>query len=144
MLVRASTYKADTSRYQGPSPVAIIAILLGGYLGITVCFYWLMQPTVVRNNGLAAYRPPPATVVSAVPSVPPAPSEALVALAEPPQDFTESPVAAPKKEVAKREARTAPRRERVVREPVRERSYQGWDSYASSNRSYGGGSRPWF
>jgi hypothetical protein len=143
MLLRASSYVASISPRQG-SGVTVFFAIFAAYVGIAACFYWLMQPNVVKNNGLAAYRPPPATVISAAPSLPPAPSEALVALAEPPQAFTESPVAAPKKEVAKHEARTAPRRERVVREPVRERSYQGWDSFASSNRSYGGGSRPWF
>ena len=99
MLVRASTYVADTSRYQGPGLFTILGILLVGYLGIAGGFYWLMQPTVVKNNGVAAYRPPPATAVSALPYVPPAPSE--VARAEPLLPFAESPAAAPKKEVAK-------------------------------------------
>src|SRR5258708_39656058 len=129
MLVRASSYVASISRDQraGSGIAAFLGICVV-YAGIAACFYWLMQPTIVKNNGLAAYRPPPATVISAVSSVP-APSEALVPRAEPPQEFTESPVAAPKKEVVKREARTTPPRGRPV---GRARPYQGWDSYASS------------
>src|SRR5713101_6901507 len=65
---------------------AALAICLGVYGGFATGFHWLMQPTVVQNLGLAAYQPPPKTVVvySDSPFVPPAPSApaAPVALTE--------------------------------------------------------------
>jgi hypothetical protein len=134
MLVRASEYVANTSRYQGPNPLLILGVLVAGYFGVTSGFYWLMQPTVVKN-GLAGYHPPAATVISPAPTALPAPAEPLVALAPPAPDIPEAAAAAPKKEVAKREARTtAPRRER----PVERRQNPMWD-YASSQRQQQGG-----
>ena len=130
MLVRASEYVANTSRYQGPSPLLIIGVLVAGYFGISSAFYWLMQPTVVKNNGLAGYQPPAATVISAKPVLPPTSAEPLVALAPPAPEIPDAAAAAAKKEPAKREARTTtPRRERPVageRNPMLD--------YASSQR----------
>jgi hypothetical protein len=144
MLVRRSEYVAriaGTSRNRGSGLVTALVIFLGLYAGVALCFYWLMQPSVAKNSGLAAYQPPPKTVViyADMPRLPPAPSEPLVALAggEPAAEIAEKTVAAPKPESNKREARPAPRRERVVRE----RPNPMWD-FASS-RSHGG-YRPWF
>jgi hypothetical protein len=128
--------------------VVVLSIFLGVYVGIALCFYWLMQPTVVKNNGLAAFRPPPNTIVSTF-LVPPTPSEPVATVAEPAaQEIAEKPVTAPKKAIAKREARTTPRQER----PARERPNQQW-GYATSQQPRGSwgyassqaqGSRPWF
>jgi uncharacterized iron-regulated membrane protein len=149
MLLRQSQYVAQvagTSRHRGSGLVTALVIFLGVYAGIALCFYWLMQPSVAKNSGLAAYQPPPKTVViyADMPRVPPAPSERLATLAgaEPAQEIAEKSTAAPKQEITKqetnkREARHAPRRERVVRE----RQNPMWD-FASS-RSHGG-YRPWF
>jgi hypothetical protein len=148
MLVRASTYKANASRYHGPSPVAIMVILAAIYVGVAGCFYWLMQPTVVKNSGVAAYKPPAATVISSTPWVPPESSAPIVAQSEP-ADLPEA--AAPKKDPAKREARTtAPRQERA-RDPMldyassQRRPQSGWGqqgSWGSQQGSWGWGQRP--
>src|SRR5262249_32708375 len=117
-------------------------IVLAAYASFFFGLYWLMQPSVTANPGLAGYRPPPKTIVRYAdsPWVPPAPSEALPirAQAEPaPAPATSSVAEEPKKETKKKqEARTTPRRAR----PVREQPNPFW-GYASS-RSYG--SRPWF
>src|SRR3982074_2611867 len=148
MHSRVNPFVAGNSR-QGSGAVAVLAIFLGVYVGIALCFYWLMQPTVVKNNGLAAFRAPPNTIVSTFLLPPSAPSEPLATVAEPAQEVAESPVTAPKKPIAKREARTAPRPERPVRE--RERASPQWGNgtspqagswgYASSQPQ---GARPWF
>jgi hypothetical protein len=68
-----------------------IGIFVGGYLALGVGFYWWMQPAVFENSGIAAYKPPPATIV-VYPEVPfvapaPAPSASVSAPAvEPPVD----------------------------------------------------------
>jgi hypothetical protein len=129
--------RSGTSRYQDSGLVAAFGIFLAVYAGFAFCFYWLMQPTVVGNRGLAAYHPPPKTVVTDLPWVPPGPLEppAILAATEPTHEIEKSSGVAPKIERA-REARTAPRRE----PPVRARPNPVWD-YASG-RSYG--FRPWF
>jgi len=148
MFSRSLPYKADTSR-RGFGAAVVLAIFLGVYLGIAGCFYWLMQPTVVANNGLAAFHPPPNTIVSTF-LVPSTPSEPLATVAEPATpEIAESPVTPPKKVVAKREAKAPPRAQRTVRE--RERPSPSW-GYASSQPQGGWGyassqpqgSRPWF
>ncbi len=78
-----------------------------------------MQPSVVTNQGLGAYHPPPNTVVNYAdaPWVPPAESEprAAFALAPPEPIAEDSKVVAPKPETKVREVKTAPRRERYAR-----------------------------
>jgi hypothetical protein len=116
---------------------AAVGARLSVYAGFAIWFYWLMQPSVVTNYGLAAYRPPPKAVVNYdLPRVPPAAVEPhwAHAVAEPPTEMAESSVVESKKEIKKQEVRTTPRRER----PVRERPF--WD-FASTRSS---GSRPWF
>jgi hypothetical protein len=117
---------------------AVLAICLGVYGGFAIGFHWLMQPTRVQNPGLAAYSPPPKTVVDYTGSsfVPPAASAPIapVALAEPAPQVLESPAVEPKKETKRHHAR--PRRERPVIE-----HRNPWD-YAS--RPSQGGYRPWF
>ena len=138
---------------------AVLAIFLAVFGSAAFGLYWMMQPAKVANYGMAAYKPPPKTVVDYdMSSAATAASERLAAMPAPPPLPEPEPVAAPepKKEVKSREARQqqAPRRERVVQQPqYQERQYQqgwggGWgarpyDAYAQS-RSYGGGSRPWF
>jgi len=117
---------------------AALAICLGVYGGFATGFHWLMQPTVVQNPGLAAYQPPPKTVVvySGSPFVPPAPSApaAPVALTERAPDVLET-AEAPKKETKRHHAR-APRRER----PAVERRNPMWDFASRPSHGY----RPWF
>jgi hypothetical protein len=104
------------------------------YGGLAVCLFWLMQPSVVTNQGLAAYRPPPNTVVNYgdAPWVPPAESEPRAAFAlAPPEQIAEESKVAPKTETKAREVRTAPKRQ------VRPRP--AWN-YTSSPFGF----RPWF
>src|SRR5438445_13759604 len=56
-----------------------VGIILAAYVGFFVALYWLMQPSVAANPGLAPYRPPPKTVVHYAdsPWVPRAPSQTL-------------------------------------------------------------------
>jgi len=115
---------------------AAVGILLAAYAGFFLALYWLMQPSVAANPGLAAYRPPPKTVVHYAdsPWVPPAPSEALAipTATEPAPEIAKSSVTEePKKETKKQEPRTAPRRAHAAQP----------NPYASSRSS---GFRPWF
>src|SRR6516165_10419627 len=145
MYLRGNLLGPNAPRSDDYPLAAAVGFVVAAYLGFFVVLYWLMQPTVTANPGLAAYRPPPKTVVHYAdsPWVPPPPSEALPpirAAAEPAPEPAKSSVAEqPKKETKKQEARTSPRRAR----PVREQQPNPFWGYASS-RSYGSGSRPWF
>jgi len=134
-----------TTRFDDFGLAAAVGILLGIYAGFFFGLYWLMQPSVNPNTGLAGYRPPPKTVVryADAPWVPPPPSEALPiqALDEPAAEVassnvTEEPKRETKGETKKHQARTSPRRTRPVRE-----QRNPFSGYALS-RSFG--SRPWF
>jgi len=118
---------------------AAVGILLAAYAGFFLALYWLMQPSVAANPGLAAYRPPPKTVVHYAdsPWVPPALSEALAipTATEPAPEIAKSSVTEePKKETKKQEPRTAPRRAHAAQP----NPYSGH----ASSRSFG--FRPWF
>src|SRR5262245_10479177 len=143
MYLRGNPLGLRTQRHEDYPLAAAVGIVLAGYVAFFVGLYWLMQPTVSANPGLAAYQPPPKTVVRYAdsPWVPPPPSEALPirAAAEPAPAVAKSSVAEePKKETKakKQEARTSPRRARPVRE--QQNPFWGW----ASSRSVG--SRPWF
>ena len=111
-----SSHYADTAAVTGAftASIGVLAALAFG-------FYWLMQPTVVKNTGLAAYKPPPKTVVSYVPWTPPPPSTereitfaASGAARELPAQTTPA-IPPPKSEVATAQARAAvPRQHRRV------------------------------
>jgi hypothetical protein len=143
-FVRVSIVRAVG--YQDRRLGLALGINVGVYAGIVACFaaglFWLMQPRVLQNQGLSAYKPLPGTVVTYTDParLPPAPSEPpeTVGMAEPAPAIVESPVVAtqsppvaPKKEVKKRETRTMPQRERWS--PF-------WDNAAAPSRGY----RPWF
>jgi hypothetical protein len=117
--------RLTSSWRQDLSLAAGVGFCLGAYVLLAVAFHWLMQPTVSENYGIAAYKPPPATIVvyPKGPFVPPAPSElpslsvaaepaALAAFAAVVLEVEEKPaVEAPKKAPQKRVARTTPRQE---------------------------------
>ena len=137
------SFGPSTSRFEDYRLGAAAGMVLAAYAGFFFVLYWLMQPSVTANPGLAAYRPPPKTIVRYAdsPWVPPPPSEALTmrAQAEPaaPEPAKSIVAEEPKKETKKQAARTTPRQAR----PVREQPNPFWGGYASS-RSFG--SRPWF
>ena len=141
MYLRGNSFGSSTPQSEDYRLGAAAGMVVAAYVGFFFVLYWLMQPSVTANPGLAAYRPPPKTVVRYAdsPWVPPPPSETLPirAEAEPAPQVAKSSVAEePKKETKKQAARTSPRQAR----PVREQANPFW-GYASS-RSYG--SRPWF
>ena len=144
MYLRGYPLGASTPQHEDYHLAAAVGIVLAAYVGFFFALYWLMQPTVSANPGLAGYRPPPKTVVRYAdsPWVPPPPSEALPILratAERAPEVAKSSVAEePKKETKKQEARTSPRPARPVRE---QQPNPFWGGYASSRSS---GSRPWF
>ena len=117
--------------------MAAFAMLLAVYAGLAACFHWLMQPTVMVNRGLAAYSPPPKTVVTyaGTPWVPPSSDPfTSYALAEPAQATGQASAAAPK---AESKAHEAPARQ--------ERTVRARRTYAAPR--YGSnpfGFRPWF
>jgi hypothetical protein len=85
---------------------------------VGAAFYWLMQPTVVENRGLAGYQPPPKAVVSYVPWVPPDSSETdMVITPRRAPEAERSTVAAPKIDTRAQaqETRAPVRREQHVR-----------------------------
>jgi len=143
MYSRGNSLGLSTPRHEDYHLAAAVGLVVAAYLGFFVGLFWLMQPTVTANPGLAAYQPPPKTIVRYAdsPWVPPPPSEALPpirAAAEPAPAIAKSSVTEqPKKETKKQEARTSPRRAQPVREQ-QPNPFSGW----ASSRSFG--SRPWF
>jgi hypothetical protein len=125
---------------------AALTIYLGVCVGLTACFgaglYWLMQPSVFPNPGLAAYKPPANFVVtfagSASPSMPPAPLPAPPATVSPEPAVEAATVTnvTPKKEAKKQHAVTSSR----ARGPRQERPNPMWDYAYQPSFTY----RPWF
>jgi hypothetical protein len=131
---------ANRSRYLDGGSATALAIYLGVYLGLAGCFgagfYWLMLPRVFANPGLAAYKPPPKTVVitAGLPDprvLPPAPEPTPVAIATPAPliagSIAGSSAIAQKKEAKKPSAVTIQRARRPRPErsnPMRDYAYQ--------------------
>ena len=138
--MRLRTMRFHWSRYGADYRLtAGVGLRIGACVAFAVYFYWLMQPNVVPNHGLAAYSPPPKAVVNyQLQRVPPAALEERVALTvpEPAPEIAVANVVDSKKEINKQEARTIPQRER----PVRERPTPFWDSASSRSQGF----RPWF
>ncbi len=111
MYLRWNPFRPRTSRFEDCRLGAAGGIVLAAYAGFFFVLYWLMQPSVTANPGLAAYRPPPKTVVRYAdsPWVPPAPSEALPIRAEtePAPELAKSSVAEEPKKRQKRSKRHA-------------------------------------
>jgi hypothetical protein len=141
--------RSNGSRRQDFRLAAGVGFCIGVYVVLAIAFHWLMQPTVSENYGVAAYKPPPATIVvyPKAPFVPPPPSElpsssiaeeppASMAFAAAIPDTTKKPPAEVLKQVPKKHvARTAPRRERPARERRNPWDYAWGPSY---------GYRPWY
>jgi hypothetical protein len=151
---RGIILRSESRKFQGLRSAAGFTPYLCVYAGIAFGFYWLMQPTVVPNQGLAAYKPPPLAVVNYsnqafVPPVVSEPPPPPILAATPPRDAVQTVAAAPeatvapapeKKVVKRREARATPRRERPER-TARVRPAPSWNyAFGAPN----GGFRPWF
>jgi len=142
MYLRGNPFGPGTSRYEDCRLAVTAGIAVGAYAAFFFFLFWLMQPTVTANAGLAGYQPPPGTAVKPAnaPWVPPSPSQAFPRRAadEPVPVMAKRSVAEePKKETKKQEVRTAPRQ---ARPPVEQQQNPFW-GFASSRP---GGSRPWF
>jgi hypothetical protein len=142
MHLHGNRFATSTSGYEDGRLGVVIGTVIAAYAGFFLVLYWLMQPTVSANAGLAGYRPPPKTVVkyADAPWTPPDPSEALPFRASgerPPVIAKTSVTEEPKKEVKKPERRAAPRQ---AQRPVQAQQNPFW-GFASSRSS---GSRPWF
>src|SRR5262249_46906650 len=114
---RGALLRSRTPRFADSGIAAAFGALVTLFAGAAFGFYWLMQPTVLQNHGMAAYSPPPMTVISNVPWVPPdASSDVNNAFAyAPPRKSEESPAPASKSETKTNEARSAPPPQRRVR-----------------------------
>ena len=88
-MVRASIARCSRRHIDGATvELAIYAVIC---CAVTVCLalglYELMQPRRIANPGLAAYKPPPGTIINLVGLAPPAPRpEVITASIEPPVD----------------------------------------------------------
>ncbi len=146
-----------------------LGLYLGVFLSIFAAFaaslYWLLQPSVNHNPGVAAYQPPPATVLASAPARPfahvaehPAitptarPDDLAQARAEEPAVAEVKPEQppAPVAEVKKKKRKAAKRRR--LRDPMSDyaqygNGYRRGDGYRSWNWRHAerrGGFRPWF
>ena len=140
MYLHGNPFGPSTSRYNDYRSAVAVGIVLGAYVGFFFALYWLMQPSVSANPGLAGYRPPPKTVVhyADLPWVPPAPSRRFRYLQQPNQYPRSQKAASPR---SRRKRRRNKRHGQLRRaRPVTEQPNPFW-GYASSRSS---GSRPWF
>jgi hypothetical protein len=103
------------------STLGALTLMCGLTAALFLLLYWLMQPKVLDNPGMASYRPPPATRLEPLPRESNAPELAYVpenfnsALAEAPE-----PPTPPKQEVRERAKKPSPR---PRRSPERNQSY---------------------
>jgi hypothetical protein len=137
MYVRGNQFGPSISRYEDYCLAAGVGTILAIFAGFAFGFYWLMQPTIVPNYGLAAYQPPPKTVVHYAnsPWVPPAPPQELPKITASEPAIESSVAEEPKKEIKKQEVRRIPQRARPTREQP-----NPFGGFFSSSRSFG---RPW-
>src|SRR5215468_4425300 len=63
MYSRGNSLGLSTPRHEDYPLAAAVGLVVAAYLGFFVGLFWLMQPTVTANPGLAAYQPPPKTIV---------------------------------------------------------------------------------
>src|SRR5262245_5801438 len=101
MYLRGNPSGPSTSRSEAGRLVGAAGIAVAAYAAFFIILFWLMQPTVTANSGLAGYQPPPKTIVkydANAPWVPPSPSEAFPRRApdEPPVIAKRSVVEEPK------------------------------------------------
>jgi hypothetical protein len=129
-----------TSAHASSGLAGAIAISLGLYLTVGLClgggFYWLMQPKVIHNVGVAAYQPPPRTVLGYAPARVdyPAPTVVEGPVAAAPQQtepvvarVSESQPTPPKRDTGKGQGAASTRARRPApqrRDPMRDFAYQ--------------------
>src|SRR5215831_12230713 len=82
--------RSKGSRFRRSSALAVVGGCLGVYAVFAVGFHWFVEPTLGKNQGVAAYDPAPARIVplAGAPAVPPARSEPASRLASKPAAST--------------------------------------------------------
>jgi len=122
---------------------AIFGILIAVYASVAGVFYWVMQPTVAENRGLAAYQPPPNTVVryADAPWIPPDPSDTSAPLT-PIQRTQETAPSSPAAPAAKTDSKT---RETAAAPAGRQHAARARPAYNYRGRPFNAFAfRPWF
>jgi hypothetical protein len=143
----AGTPKLPSDDWAAPL-LGVAGAFLAGAGGLFLLIYFLCQPTVSPNPGIAAYTAPPATRLVPLPRISDAPELAEL-LAEPPSALAalaqaraaDQPAKLPPRPVARRRARVEP--ERVQRNLG---FAQPWNfGYRPGNQhAWSGGARSWF
>jgi hypothetical protein len=145
----AGTRKLPSDDWAAPL-LGVFGAILAGAAGIFLLIYFLCQPTVSPNPGIAAYTPPPATRLVPLPRISDAPE-----LAELPAE-TPSPLAAlaqarpgdpPAKPPLRLVARKRPRVEPVEHDQRNVGFAQPWNfgyRAPSNEHAWSGGPRSWF
>jgi hypothetical protein len=130
--------------------LGVFSIILAGASCIFLLLYYLSQPAIRHNPGVAAYTPPPGTRLVPLPRKNDAPELAELQ-PDPPSPLTALARALPSDQPAKREARPPTRKRPRVepREDERARfspdqqwkfGYRDWNN----NRAWAANSKPWF
>jgi hypothetical protein len=72
--------RLSRSRRRGSSALAVVGSCLGVYVILAMAFHWFVEPTVAKSREVAAYQPPPPTMMQ----YSPAPVAVPVTRIEPP------------------------------------------------------------
>jgi hypothetical protein len=145
----AKTWKSPSDEWAAPL-FGVFGAFLAGAAGLFLLLYFLSQPTINANPGVAAYKPPPATRLIPLPRISDAPeladlptdtSTALTALAQ------ARPSDPPAKPAPRPAAHKRPRAEPLAHD---QRSFgfaQQWNfGYRgpSNDHAWSGGPKSWF
>src|SRR5436190_14587033 len=105
MYLRAHVFGPGASRFEDCRIGAAFGIGFGACAAFFLGLYWLMQPSVSANSGLADYRPPPKTVVTDAyaPWVPPSTALPMRAPGEPRPEIAKRTVTEEPKKQTKKE-----------------------------------------
>lgn len=132
----------------GLSALGVLGLMCGATGALFLVLFWLMQPKILENPGMAAYHPPPGTRLVPVPRESDAPELASLPEASG-TSFAEAPVSPEPPKPAKPQARERPKKvvaAKPRRNIERERTYaqQQWGTqqqwgFASSQRR----AEPW-
>lgn len=144
----AETWKSPGDDWEAPL-FGVFGAILAGAAGLFLLLYWLCQPAINANPGVAAYTAPPATRLVPLPRISDAPE-----LADLPAD-TSSPLTAlaqaqpndqPAKPTPRPVARKRPRPEPRDLDPHNFGFAQQWNfgSSGTNNRAWSGGPKSWF
>jgi hypothetical protein len=134
--------------------LGISGAILAGAAGLFLLIYFLCQPTVSANPGVAAYAPPPATRLVPLPRISDAPELAELSVDSPSPPSPLSALAQaragdqPAKPPPRPVARKRPRVEPIEREQRNVGFAQPWNfgyrSSPSNEHAWSGGPRSWF